>query len=163
MSLFKYIKYHRLIDKYCNDENEKNDCANCPAKKECDCYYDMKEPALVKLYYHLYWLPHDTAEKISNYRAKLKKTHYRCDVCGLIEAPFFREQDVLRVSIDHEYGWYRAKRFGHTIWVCHHCSAHVRDYPFDEWLQFVKDKNKNTLEMIKRKDLEYYNEHFEKY
>lgn len=160
MNLLRYLKYRKLIDKYCNDENGKYDCENCPVKKECDNYYDMEELTLVKLYYCLHHLPYDITEKISNYWTKHKKTHYRCDICGIIEAPFFRDQDVLKASISYAYGWYKAKYFGHTIWVCYHCSAHIHDYPFDEWLQFVEDKNKNTLEMIKKKDLEYYNEHF---
>lgn len=162
MSLLEYLKYRKLIDKYCNDENEKDNCVNCPCKKECDDYYDMKQPMLVRFYYNLRWLPYDIAEMVSSYRAKHKKTHYMCNICGLIEAPFFQENDVLRTSISYAYGWYKAKRFGHTIWVCHHCSSHIHDYPFDEWMQFVKEDNKNTLEMIKEKDLEYYNKHFEK-
>ena len=34
--LFKYLKYDRITDKYCNDENSSGNCAACPVKTECN-------------------------------------------------------------------------------------------------------------------------------
>ena len=125
------------------------------------------------------WITNNIEEPISRYYFKKKKSHYRCCVCGQIVAPYFETHYHTAntyCSLSHDYGWHKLKgRYGG--WVCHHCAdhgfspssengkpfdwEHPRECTWDEWQEYVKENNKQVLQAIKEKDLEYYKWWFE--
>lgn len=164
--LFKYLKYDRLTDKYCNEENSSGDCAACPVKTECDYYVNHDAPWLLEAYWFLKSAPSRIAESVSNFMAKHKKTHYCCSVCGTLEAPYFHNHEALRTSITYEYGWWKAKSsWRQTRWVCHDCMEHKRyalnaDYTWEVDQKYIEQHNKNIKGLIQEKDPEYYEKWF---
>ena len=68
--LFKYLKYDRLTDKYCNEENSSGNCVGCPVKVECDYNVNHDVPWLIEAYWFLKWLPHSISNAFSNYYVK---------------------------------------------------------------------------------------------
>lgn len=171
-NLFKYLKYDKLTDKYCND-----DCENCPVKEECKYISDHSYPWLLVIRDRILWLPYDICNIIANCMAKYKKTHYVCSVCGRIEAPYFENDEYYRASIIYEYGWWKAKSDTKTsLWICHHCMEHgfspssynglpldyehPREFTWDEWQDMIKTRNEKVMNNIKTKDPEYYMRHF---
>lgn len=165
MSLFKYFKYEKLTDDICN-----NKCQRCPVEMECEYFYTHRPPLIVDIWFKIKYLPYDISHYVANYFAKRKKTHYRCAVCGRIEAPYFYDEEELRKSITHEYGWWKARSAHNTLWhVCHHCMEHgyvtsadndIMGYTWDEWQDFVAKNNQEVMDKIKAKDPEYYERWF---
>lgn len=107
------------------------------------------------------WFENSVIEPLSRYYYRHKKAHYRCAVCGLIEAPYFTEEKY--TSITKDFGWHKFK--DNNRWACHHCADHgfisARDehnsgYTWDEWQEFVKEDNSKVISIIKEKDPEYY-------
>lgn len=88
-----------------------------------------------------------------------KKAHYRCTICGLIEAPFFNKDDYTH-SITDAYGWHR---FEDGRWVCHHCADHSaqNSTQWEWWHDWVQKHNEILLSQIKEKDPDYYEEWFD--
>lgn len=169
--MFKYLKYDRLTNKYCNDENSSGNCAGCPVKTECDYYVNHEPPLLISAYWYLMSIPLRVTHAFDYYMAHHKKTHYECAVCGDIEAPYFQDQDFLRGPITSGYGWWKAKGSGkRTCWVCHQCmehgysssgsDEHWRRITWDEHQECVTKDNEKILAKIKEKDPEYYEKWF---
>ena len=173
-NLFKYLKYEKITDKYCNEENSSGNCAACPVKNECNYNLNHDVPWLVEAYWFLKWMPYNIGNEIAKYCVKHKKTHYTCAVCGMIEAPYFYDEVG---SITHDYGWWKAKSgHGITLYACHHCMEHgyapssengkpydyehPREHTWDEWQEIVANSNAKSLAIIKEKDPEYYKKWF---
>lgn len=156
--LFKYLKYDKLTNKYCNEENASGNCVCCPVKIECDYNVNHDVPWLIEVYWFLKWLPYRISNAFSNYYVKHKKTHYECSICGQIEAPYFQDKVFLRESITGGYGWWKAKNGRSTRWVCHSCMEHGFSVPIDG--EFVVRENEKMLAQIKEKDPEYYEKWF---
>jgi hypothetical protein len=56
-------------------------------------------------------------------------------------------------------GWHKLKGWKHARWVCHMCADHGFD-PYSEWYKWqdnVKNNNEKLLDIIKNKDIKYYN------
>ena len=101
-------------------------------------------------------------EPLSRRHDRKKKTHYECCVCGMLEAPYFYDECKYS-SMKHDYGWHRLD--GGKRWICHHCADHGY-FPYTVWGRSFEDWYKNYVlpqrtrvgELIKAKDMEYYNE-----
>ena len=158
-SLFKYLSYDKLTDKYCNDENASGNCIGCPVKKECRYIMEHDKPYLMAIKDFILHAPYIISEKIANYYASHKKTHYKCNICGLIETPYF--YDDYRESITYGYGWWKAISDHHQIrWVCHHCMEHNTDDTCNEWKEHVRRHNTTVIDNIKNKDPDYHKKWF---
>lgn len=161
-SLFKYLKYDKLTDKYCNEENSSDNCISCPVKEECHYLTAMDSPLLLEVKWFIESIPGKISWALATFYAKHKKTHYECSICGMIEAPYFGDNKYLRSSITHGYGWWKTKSsYGRSRWICHHCMEHSSTMTWDELQEFVQRCNKRTLENIKIKDPEYYRKWFD--
>ena len=157
-SLFKYLKYDKLTEKYCNPSS---DCTCCSVREECDYITHLDAPLLLEIKWFLESIPDKISWAIANYYARHKKTHYMCSICGMLEAPYFGDNKYLRTSITHGYGWWKEKsHLRHTRRVCHHCKEHHKSMTWDELQKFVKRSNKRVLDNIKTKDPEYYKKWF---
>ena len=109
------------------------------------------------------WFENSIVEPISRYYYSKKKTHYRCTVCGRIEAPYFTGEKY--ASLTKDMGWHKFNEGKWSRWVCHHCADHGfvsasesrnGNYTWDEWQEFVNEDNTEVLTAIKEKDPEYY-------
>lgn len=109
------------------------------------------------------WFENSIVEPLSRYYYSKKKSHYRCTICGLIEAPYFTGEKY--ASITHDMGWHKFNEGKWSRWVCHHCADHGfistsesrnGGYTWDEWQKFVNEDNTKVLAAIKEKDPEYY-------
>lgn len=112
------------------------------------------------------WFENSIIEPLSRYYYRHKKSHYKCIVCGRIEAPYFTEEEW--ASITKDMGWHKFK--DSNRWVCHYCADHgfspsfengrlrnwEHPWTWDEWQEFVKKDNNKVLTAIKEKDPEYY-------
>ena len=102
-------------------------------------------------------------EPLSRWHDSRKKTHYECCVCGKLEAPYF--DDLFKGSMRWDYGWHKLDNG--RRWVCHHCADHSYS-PHSAWGDSFEDWYENTVipsrvrirELIKAKDLEYYDNHY---
>jgi len=122
----------------------------------------MDPPLLLEAKWFVESIPDKISWAIATFYARHKKTHYKCNICGMIEAPYFGDNKYLRSSITHGYGWWKAKScYRHPRWVCHHCMEHSSTMTWDELQEFVQRCNKRTLENIKIKDPEYYRKWFD--
>lgn len=114
------------------------------------------------------WFENSIVEPLSRYYYSKKKSHYKCTVCGLIEAPYFTEEKY--ASLTKDMGWHKFNEGKWSRWVCHHCADHGfvsasescnSGYTWDEWQKFVNEDNTKVLVAIKEKDPEYYEYWFE--
>ena len=114
------------------------------------------------------WFENSIIEPLSRYYYSKKKTHYRCTVCGWIDAPYFTEEKY--ASITKDMGWHKLDNGKWHRWVCHHCADHgfvstfenhKDGYTWDEWQKLVNENNVKVLAAIKEKDPEYYEYWFE--
>lgn len=114
------------------------------------------------------WFENSIVEPLSRYYYSKKKSHYKCTICGLIEAPYFTEEKY--ASVTKDMGWHKFNEGKWSRWVCHHCADHGfvsasescnGGYTWDEWQKFVKEDNAKVLATIKKKDPEYYNYWFD--
>lgn len=117
------------------------------------------------------WFENEVLSPIAKYYYTHKKAHYKCCVCGYIMAPYFDEKH--KWSLTYDMGWHKFKDWKCTRWICHHCADHGfelsseaaksvgwegrRGYTWDEWNEIVTKDNDKLLDVIKNKDLEYYN------
>lgn len=114
------------------------------------------------------WFENSIVEPLSRYYYSKKKTHYKCAVCGRIEAPYFTKEKYS--SITKDMGWHKFNEGKWSRWVCHHCADHGfvsasesrnSGYTWDEWQTFVSEDNSKVLTTIKEKDPEYYDYWFD--
>lgn len=112
------------------------------------------------------WFENEIAIPCSRYYYRKKKAHYKCTVCGRIEAPYFAGKRWS--SITKDMGWHRFK--DSNQWICHHCADHgfessYEEYPWtftwDQWQEYIKVENDRILRRIKEKDYGYYHYWFE--
>ena len=102
-------------------------------------------------------------EPLARFKDSHKKAHYECCVCGMIEAPYF--DDKFKGSLRWDYGWHKLD--GGRRWICHHCADHgykphsVYEDSFENWYEnFVMPNRVRFRELIKKKDPEYYDDHY---
>lgn len=117
----------------------------------------------MRIVYKIYLLIYNNITlPLKRLRARYKKTHYECRICGIIEAPYF-SIPIWGVSITEDCGWHKidgGRR--HIDWICHQCADHRYGFVTSkEWKEKVINYNESVLKRIKAKDPVYYKKHFE--